>query len=70
MNLISIRKARQLTQSELAALCGIASSVISNYECGVRDPSLKSLRKIREALDCTWDELCGYVPPQNSESKI
>lgn len=59
MNLKKLRIRLGLSQSDLARLSGIASSVISNYECGEREPGLKNLRKLRKALDCTWDQLLG-----------
>jgi len=58
-NLKHLREARNLSQSALAAMSGIAATVISNFECGVRKPSYKNLFKLRKALGCTWDELLG-----------
>jgi transcriptional regulator with XRE-family HTH domain len=59
INLRQLREQRGFTQQQLANKSGLASSQISNIECGQREPSLKSLRKLRRALRCTWDELLG-----------
>ncbi len=44
------RKNLQLTQSELAELCGLTQSVIAKVETGVVDPRASTLRKILRAL--------------------
>jgi len=59
MNLLQIRKSRQLSQKCVARLCGIPATVISNFECGVRAPSLKSLYKLQRGLKCSWEDLLG-----------
>ena len=59
MNLKEIRLARGMTQEQLADKVGIERTSITNYELGTREPSLDTLRKLAEALDCTLDELIG-----------
>lgn len=46
-----VRKNQGLTLSELAELTGLTSSLLSQVERGLADPSLSSLRKIAHALD-------------------
>jgi ribosome-binding protein aMBF1 (putative translation factor) len=46
------RRARQLSQSELAELCGTTQSAIARLEAGGRPPRIDTLLRIAEALDC------------------
>jgi len=46
------RRARSLSQQELAGLCGTTQSAIARLEAGGRLPRIDTLRRISEALDC------------------
>ena len=46
------RLCREKSQAELAELSGIDQSDISKLERGVANPSIKTLKKIADALDC------------------
>jgi len=46
------RRARGLSQRELAELCATTQSAIARLERGVRPPRLDTLLRIAEALDC------------------
>lgn len=46
------RKARGLSQAELAELTGTTQSAIARLESGGRPPRLDTLLRIAEALDC------------------
>lgn len=50
-NIRQIRKEKGLTQEELARRIGVKRSVISKYENGSVEPSLKQLKKIADALE-------------------
>jgi transcriptional regulator with XRE-family HTH domain len=55
-----IRKAKGLTQKQLASQAGISFSMLSKIESGERDnPSLETLQKIVAVLDMTLDDLLG-----------
>ena len=49
-NVRSLRKQRQLTQEELAALCHVHQHYISDIERGVRNVSLRVVETIARAL--------------------
>ena len=46
------RAARDLSQQELAELCGTTQSAIARFERGGRPPRIDTLLRIAEALDC------------------
>ena len=46
------RKARELSQKELAELTGTTQSAIARLESGGRPPRIDTLLRIGEALDC------------------
>lgn len=56
------REARQLTQTSLGAKAGIAPAAISHFETGQRIPSLESIVKLADALECSVDALLGRQP--------
>src|SRR5918911_1655260 len=46
------RRARDLSQQELAELCGTTQSSIARFERGGRPPKIDTLLRMAEALDC------------------
>lgn len=46
------RQRRQLSQRELAELCGTTQSAIARFEAGARPAKLDTLLRIANALDC------------------
>lgn len=57
MNIEQKRKAKNLTQKQLAEICGTSQNNISRYETGARSPSLKDAKVLANALGCSIDEL-------------
>lgn len=57
MKLRDIRTKKEMTQEELAQSCGISRQRITNYEIGIREPNLDTLKKLATALEVTVDEL-------------
>lgn len=57
-NIKRIRENKNLTQSELAQKSGLTRVTINRIETGVqKDISASNLFRIKEALNCSWDEL-------------
>lgn len=54
-----LRKAKGLTQKQLASLIHCAEATISQYETGKRAPSYEALLRISEELDTSVDYLLG-----------
>lgn len=63
------RRAAHFQQQELADVVGVASSTISCYECGTREPSLDTLLKISRCLGVTADYLLG-CPSDDEDSRM
>jgi putative transcriptional regulator len=62
MALREYREKAGLTQGELADLCGLSAGVISHYEKGLKEPRVKNVHKLIEALKsrkvkCTFVDL-------------
>ena len=56
-NIRQIRKARGLTQKQLADIIDVSESIISQYENGRKSPSNETLLKLGEALDCSVSDI-------------
>ncbi len=52
LNIRKRRKQYRLTQKQLADICGLSNSYLSDIEVGRTNPSLKTLEKLSEALEC------------------
>jgi transcriptional regulator with XRE-family HTH domain len=60
----SIRKARGLTQVQLATAAGTTQRAISYYETEAGFPPAPAVIDLAEALSVTTDELLGVKPPR------
>lgn len=56
-NLYYFRTKAQLTQQELADKILVSRSAIARYEQGYDSPSLNTLVRLADALDCTVNDL-------------
>lgn len=54
-----VRKARGLSQAELAQLCDLTPKYISHLETGTRAPRLETLIVLANALNCDANTLLG-----------
>jgi len=60
-----VREALNVSQHELARLCGLSINQISRYELGLREPTSTSLIKIARALNVSMDYLVGLTDEPN-----
>jgi transcriptional regulator with XRE-family HTH domain len=58
--LIQIRKARNISQYELARLAGISHRLVAHYETVVRNPASGTVIHLAKALKVSVDELMGF----------
>ncbi len=56
-NLVRLRKAQALNQTQLAELAGLHVNQVRRYETGAAQPSLDGLKKIALALHVPLDDL-------------
>jgi transcriptional regulator with XRE-family HTH domain len=54
-----LRRARELTQEQLARTIGVGLDAVRKWERGDRTPRLDMAAKLAEALGVTIDELAG-----------
>lgn len=54
-------KARKLTQTKIAAACGVSQQAVSHWVKNDRTPAADSLRPLAKALDISADELLERI---------
>lgn len=59
--IVTIRKARRMTQKELARRCGMSQNQISALEKNYSYPPMGTLEKLQEALDVPQSYLLLYA---------
>lgn len=62
-----LRKAKKLTQEELAEKVGIGTPNISYFETGKFSPAIETLQKIAEALEVEIYELYMFNPLKSTD---
>ncbi len=67
LHLAARRESRGLTQAELGAKARIAPGAISHFETGQRLPSLESVVRLADALECSIDSLLGRRTSSSAE---
>ena len=55
----TLREQKNLTQEQLAEMCGVRRTTISMIEVGANKPSIDLALKLAKALDCTVEQLVG-----------
>lgn len=65
MTFKEVRESKGLSQTELARRVGLKQTTISQYENGLRSPSLLMAKKLAEALGMTLDDFSHVLTPQN-----
>jgi transcriptional regulator with XRE-family HTH domain len=66
--LIALRKARNLTQTDLAEAIGSTQRALSHYEAVADFPPAGVIVDLAKALGVTTDELMGAKPPTKIDS--
>lgn len=61
-NLVALRRARGISQAQLAAQAGVPRSTIAHIETGAGNPSLHNLTRLAAALGVGIDELLSERP--------
>ncbi len=68
-HLRGLRTSRGLTQGDLAERCGTSISAISNFEAGNNMPTLGTLLRLAEAVDCKPSELIAVFDRDGSKRR-
>lgn len=68
-NLKALRKAKGLTQEELAARLHIVRQTVSKWEKGLSVPDAELLIRLAEALDTTVSHLLGADIPEDEANR-
>ena len=58
-NIRIARENEDLSQGQLAKLCGLNPSSVSFFEAGKRTPAARTIVKLAEAMNVSTDELLG-----------
>ena len=65
----ALRKARGLSQTELARVLHYGYTAIGNYECGRNEPCLDDLIRLADFFEVTTDELLGREPVRRKKER-
>jgi len=65
--LIRIRKAKGITQIDLARLSGMSQRVVALYETTIKHPTADFVLRLARALDVSVDQLMGRRPVKIKE---
>ena len=57
VNIAEKRKAKKLTQAELASLVGVSQRAIAAYELRERTPSVPTAKRLGAELEFPWMEI-------------
>jgi transcriptional regulator with XRE-family HTH domain len=63
-----LRTARGLTQPDIAARVGTSASNISDLERGIKVPTLTTVARLADALECTVSELVSVLDRRRASS--
>ena len=69
-NLRNLRKAKGISQEEMAAELSVVRQTVSKWENGLSVPDAQMLIKIAKVLDTSVNVLLGETVPENEDSEI
>lgn len=61
ITIAAARKNVDLTQAELAALCGVSAKTVGNWETYKTEPTVSQAKKIASAVSLDIDDIC-FLP--------
>lgn len=64
-NIRAYRKARLLTQEQLAEVLGVSAGAVYKWEARLSQPELSMLMELADFFDVSVDALLGYAPKDN-----
>lgn len=64
-HIAALRRAKGLTQDELAERLGVSPQAVSKWENDLSCPDIMLLPRLAKIFGVTVDELLGATPPQN-----
>jgi transcriptional regulator with XRE-family HTH domain len=68
--LVQVRKAKGISQYDLADMTGLSQRVIAHYETVIRNPNPDVVVKLAKALKVSSDELMGLAPLKEKEPPL
>lgn len=63
------RKSINISQEQIANKLGMTQQAYANYEQGIREPNIETIKKLCIIFDCTADELLEIDTPA-SRNKV
>jgi transcriptional regulator with XRE-family HTH domain len=54
---VRLRMEQGLTQEKLAEKADVSHRYLQSLEAGQKQPSINVVARLRQALECSWDEL-------------
>ena len=61
-NFLPIRRLNAYSQAKVAAALGVSRAAYTNYENGLREPSMDVMLKLADFYGVSLDELVGHTP--------
>ena len=65
-----LRASHKLSQQRLADQLGLAQSSVNQYEHGMSEPDITTLKKLADIFDTSVDYLTGHTKCKSSVSKL
>jgi transcriptional regulator with XRE-family HTH domain len=59
IRLAQLRNAKGMTQEQLASLAQLTRGRLNNYEQGIREPDIETLKSLAKLFNCSTDYLIG-----------
>ena len=64
------RKELRLTTIEMGNILGVGASTVTNWETGIRNPSINMLSQLARVLGCTPNDLLGFETPEKPQETV